>query len=110
MVQSPNCIATVTVDVSTLREEDLSPKQVCGFVVDACEVFLGTLSTDDITRSYHSDLDLQGASAFGEALDKGFQDVQDNGYRLILNGIKATSYALQPDEGFEVVSAVENNF
>jgi len=102
-IESADCVASVLVDVSVDRDDNPSEELVKKTVVGACALFIQSLRAEDVSRSFHSDSDLQSLSPTPETLDNGFAlSCEANDCTVMLNSIKTADYRRLPGPTFEI--------
>ena len=110
-IESADCNASIMVSVSTpaLFSNEL-PKEslIAKTVVDACEDFVYSLSTENISEAYHarSDLQFSVSHELGEELTDAFElSCEENDITVMLNGIKVVCFYLNNQPRFEISEA-----
>ena len=102
-IESADCVASVLVDVSVDRDDNPSEGLVKKTVTGACALFIQSLRAEDVSRSFHSDSDLQSLSPTPETLDNGFAlSCEANDCTVMLNSIKTADYRRLPGPTFEI--------
>lgn len=110
-IESADCNASIMVNVSTpsLFSNEL-PKEslIAKTVVEACEDFVYSLTTENITEAYHAHSDIQFSVSheLGEELTDSFElSCEENDITVMLNGIKVVGFYLLPNPTFEISEA-----
>jgi hypothetical protein len=115
-IESADCRASIMVSVSTPSMVFANSKHnslIAKTVVEACEDFVYSLSTENISEAYHARSDLQYSFSheLGEELADSFElSCEENGITVMLNGLKVVDFCLNNQPRFEISEATIVDF